>query len=134
MAEGGTARLAVEAHRAQVLPGSGRISLRGVRARVASVPGAPARTGGIELVCERGQLDLATGEFLADGGVAARTAGGRLLRTEQLRYVHARGLISGRAPVALSDDSGDYRGGGFEYWVRSDRFRLTGGARIVQGE
>ena len=25
-------------------------------------------------------------------------------------------------------------GGGFRYWVREDRFRLSGGARIVQGD
>jgi hypothetical protein len=134
MAEGGAARLAVEAQRAEITPGAGRIALVGVRAQVASIPGAPASAGSLELVCERGQLDLATGEFLAEGGVAARTAGGRVLRTEQLRYAQARGLIHGAKPVALSDDSGEYRGGGFEYWVRNDRFRLTGGARVVQGE
>ena len=133
LAEGGEVQLTVEAHRAEVAPGAGRIALRGVRARVVSAPEGSG-TGGLELVCERGELDLANGEFVARGKVAGRTPSGRTLRTEQLRYVHARGLISGDAPVAMSDDSGDYRGGGFRYWVREDRFRLSGGARIVQGD
>ena len=134
LSRGEVVELRVEAHRAEVLPTSGRIALQGVRARIASAPGAPPQAGALELVCERGELDLAAREFVATGSVAGRTPAGRTLRTDRLRYRHDRGLISGDAPVALSDDSGDYRGGGFQYWVREDRFRLTRGARIVQGE
>jgi hypothetical protein len=134
LSRGEAVELRVEAHRAEVLPREGRIDLQGVRARIASAPAAPPQTGGLELVCERGELDLSAREFTATGSVAARTAAGRTLRTERLRYRHDRGLISGDGPVALSDDSGDFRGGGFQYWIRDDRFRLTSGARIVQGE
>jgi hypothetical protein len=134
LSRGEAVDLVVEAHRAEVLPRTGRVTLAGVRARIASSPGAGPEAGALELVCERGELNLEAQEFVALGRVAARTPGGRLLQTERLRYRHARGVVSSDAPVALSDESGDYRGGGFEYWVREDRFRLTGGARIVQGE
>jgi hypothetical protein len=134
LSHGDTTDLVVDAHRAEVSPSTGRVALAGVRAHIASLPGAAPQAGGLELVCEHGELDLGTREFVARGRVAGRTPGGRTLRTERLRYRHERGLISSDAPVAMSDDSGEYRGGGFQYWVREDRFRLTGGARVVQGE
>jgi hypothetical protein len=134
LSRGEVVELRVEAHRAEVSPRERRIDLQGVRARVASAPGAPPQAAELELVCEHGALDLAAQEFTASGRVAGRTGAGRTLRTERLRYRHDRGLISGDAPVVLSDESGDYRGGGFQYWIREDRFRLTRGARIVQGE
>lgn len=134
LSRGDWVELVVEAHRAEVLPQAGRIELGGVRARIARLPGTAPEAGGLEFVCERGSLDLAAREFVAQGRVAGRTPSGRTLRTQRLRYQHDRGLVSSAAPVALSDDSGEYRGGGFEYWVREDRFRLSGGARIVQGE
>jgi len=133
LSRGDAVDLLVEARRSAVSPQTGRLELAGVRARIASVPGA-SQPSGLELVCERGTLDLEAREFVASGRVAARSEDGRMLRTDWLRYRHDLGLVSSDSPVSLSDDSGDYRGGGFEYWVREDRFRLTGGARIVQGE
>ena len=44
------------------------------------------------------------------------------------------GLNHRTTPVALRDGTGIFKGGGFQYWVRENRFRLTDGARIVQGE
>jgi hypothetical protein len=133
LSRGDAVDLIVEARRAQISPRAGRIELAGVRARIASLPGdSPA--GGLELVCESGAIDLGAREFVARGSVAGRTPSGRTLRTERLRYRHQRGLVSSDAPVSLSDESGEYLGGGFQYWVREDRFRLTGGARVVQGE
>jgi hypothetical protein len=134
LSRGDDVDLVLEAHRAAISPRTGRVELSGVRARIASLPGTAPAAAGLELVCERGELDLAAREIVASGRVAGRTSGGRTLRTERLRYHHARGLVSSDAPVTLSDDAGDYRGGGFEYWVREDRFRLLRGARIVQGE
>jgi hypothetical protein len=33
----------------------------------------------------------------------------------------------------IRDAFGTLRGAGFEYWVRENRFRLIGGASVVQG-
>ncbi len=129
----GAVELSIEARRAEVAPRTGRISLAGVRARVGSLAGS-REVGGLEFVCDRGALDLAAREFVASGRIDGRTPDGRRFRTERLRYRHDLGLVSSDAPVALHDEMGDYRGGGFQYWVRGDRFRLTGGARIEQGE
>jgi len=133
LSRAGEVTLLVEAKRAEVSPGAGRIELAGVRARVGKAAGARGDLGGFELTCARRMLDLDAREFTAVGGIDGRMRDGRTLRTERLRYRHDRGAISGDAPVALRDDTGEYHGGGFEYWVRSDRFRLTGGARISQG-
>jgi hypothetical protein len=35
-------------------------------------------------------------------------------------------------PVVIVDRSGSYRGGGFHYFVDEQRFRLEGGASVVQ--
>ena len=134
LSHGDAVELVVEARRAEISPRSGRVALAGVRARIASPRGAAPAAGGLELVCERGELDLETREFVASGRVAGRMQDGRMLHTERLRYRHAEGVVSSDVPVSLSDEAGEYRGGGFQYWVRSDRFRLTGGAHIVQGE
>ncbi|HEU4427473.1 MAG TPA: LPS export ABC transporter periplasmic protein LptC [Myxococcota bacterium] len=133
LSRSGEVALLVEAKRAEVSPHAGRIELAGVRARVGAAAGARGDLGGFELTCARGTLDLDAREFVALGGIDGRMRDGRTLRTERLRYRHERGAISGDAPVALRDHTGEYHGGGFEYWVRSDRFRLTGGARISQG-
>lgn len=134
LSRSGEVTLLVEAKRAEVSARAGRIELAGVRARVGAAAGARRDLGGFELTCARGTLDLDAREFTALGGIDGRMRDGRTLRTERLHYRHDRGAISGDAPVTLRDQTGEYHGGGFEYWVRSDRFRLTGGARISQGE
>ena len=35
-------------------------------------------------------------------------------------------------PVLIVDEDGRYRGGGFRYFVNESRFRLLGGATVVQ--
>jgi hypothetical protein len=134
LSRGDAIDLVVQARRAEISPTSGRVELAGVRARIAGPHADRREAGRLELVCDRGELDLETREFLASGHVAGRMQDGRTLATERLRYVHALGVVSSDAPVVLSDEAGEYRGGGFQYWVRDDRFRLTGGARIVQGQ
>jgi hypothetical protein len=133
LSRGEAVELRIDAHRADVSPAGGRVELLGVRARIGG-PADPPAAEPLELVCQRGELDLAAREFVAHGSVAARAPGGRFLRTERLVYRPDGGVVSSDAPVTLTDASGEYRGGGFVYWVREDRFRLTGGARIVQGE
>jgi len=133
LSRAGEVALVVEAKRADVSPHTGRIELAGVRARVGAAAGAREELGGFELTCARGVLDLDAREFTALGAIDGRMRDGRTLRTERLRYRHDRGALSSDAPVVLRDDTGEYEGGGFQYWVRTDRFRLTGGARISQG-
>jgi hypothetical protein len=133
LSRAGEVALLVEAKRAQVSPRAGRVELAGVRARVGAAAGGRSELGGFELACARGTLDLDAQEFTAFGGIDGRMRDGRTLRTERLLYRHERAAITGDAPVALRDQTGEYQGGGFEYWVRNDRFRLTGGARISQG-
>ncbi|MFI5320038.1 MAG: LPS export ABC transporter periplasmic protein LptC [Myxococcota bacterium] len=134
LSRAGVVDFQVEAKRAEISPGTGRIELIGVRARVGGLAGAAQELSGLELVCRRGSLDLETREFSAAGGVDGRMQDGRTLRTERLRYRHDSGVVTSDAPVALRDATGDFSGGGFQLWVRTNRFRLTGGARIVQGE
>jgi hypothetical protein len=133
LSNAGEVALVIEAARAEVSPGSGRIELSGVRARLGALAGSGSERGGLEFACERGSLDLGAREFLAAGAVTGRLQDGREIRTERLRYEHARAFVSSDAPVALRAGDAAYRGGGFRYWVKEDRFRLTGGARAVQG-
>jgi hypothetical protein len=47
-------------------------------------------------------------------------------------YDEAEGLLYTDEPVLIEEDEGRYRGGGFRYLVEERRFRLLGGASIVQ--
>jgi hypothetical protein len=134
LASGTRAELVVEAQRAEVSPATGRIALAGVRARLGAAPGARPDLAGFELVCARGELDLATQEFVARGAVDGRTASGSAFETERLRYEHARGLLTSDAPVVWREGGQLLRGRGLEYWVQRDRIRLLGGASISQEE
>ena len=121
----------VEAAQARVLLGEERVDLEGVSARLGSLEDAHA--GGMELACERGVLILGDRSFRGEGAVVGRTADGREFRTERMDYRHDRGLASSDDSVWIRDAAGSYRGGGFRYWVRENRFRLLGGAAVVQG-
>jgi hypothetical protein len=115
--------LIVEAQRAEVSPATGRIALSGVRAEL---PGA------LELVCARGELDLAAQEFIASGAAAGRTASGSAFEAERLRYRHARGVVTSDAPVEWREGAQVLRGRGLEYFVRQNRLRLLGGASVSE--
>ena len=104
-----------------------------VRARVGKAAGAAAPSaGGLELECERGVFDLASGDLTAEGRVHGVTEDGRRFETERLVYRRATGRVSTRSPVVIHDGFGTARGAGFEYWVRENRFRLIGGASVEQ--
>jgi len=121
--EAGSARLDREEQVAQ---------LEEVHARVGSFAASGA-AGGIELRCARGSFDLARGDLTAEGDVRGTTADGRRFETERLVYRRDTGRVTTRAPVVIRDAFGTLRGAGFEYWVRENRFRLIGGASVVQG-
>ena len=48
--------------------------------------------------------------------------------------MHETGIVTTNAPVQITDKGGTYRGGGFRYFVRENRFRLMGGASVVQAQ
>ena len=86
----------------------------------------------LDLRCDRGELDLETNDFLAQGNVSGRTEAGREFSAEWVRYEHKAGLLYTDAPVVIREGLGTFRGGGFRYYVRDHRFRLLGGASVVQ--
>ena len=132
LARAGKAEVVVEAERADISPQSGRIELSGVRARLGKLAGQSADLGGLELSCARGTLDLEAREFSATGRVEGRTQDGRSFVTDGIRYRHDRGLVASDTPVVLRDEAGETRGGGFQFWVRENRFRVSGGASVVR--
>jgi hypothetical protein len=64
--------------------------------------------------------------------VRGTTGDGKRFRTESLRYSHDKGLIETDSGVEITDETGSYRGGGFSYWVRENRFKLRRAATVVQ--
>lgn len=102
--------------------------LENVEAKVAS----DRETPGLDLKCDRGSFDLESGDFDAEGNVRGVTGDGRRFRTTRLHYSHAQALITTNSPVVIEDETGTYRGGGFRYHVRENRFQLLRGATVVQ--
>jgi len=90
---------------------------------------------GFEMTCERGVLDLASNDFRFRGNVNGRTEDGRRFTADWVRYKNAEGLLYTDDSVLITEASGtSYRGGGFRYYVKERRFRLLGGATLVQEE
>jgi hypothetical protein len=105
-----------------------RVYLDDVHARVEST----SEAGSFEIRCAEGELDLASSDFDARGDVRGKTEGGREFSAAWVKYDHEAGLLFTNAPVLISEDAIRYRGGGFQYYVRDRRFRLLGGASVVQ--
>jgi LPS export ABC transporter protein LptC len=120
--------LVLRAAKARFKAGEQRVYLEDVHATVE--PGKQA--GSFEIECDRGSLDMETNDFEAIGNVRGRTEGGRRFSAPWVRYDHHAGLLFTNAPVLISEDAITYRGGGFRYYVRERRFRLLGGASVVQ--
>lgn len=120
--------LVVRAERARLDPGSNVAHLEGVESSVDPQEGTP----GFEMTCDEGDLFLTTNDFLAKGHVHGKTVDGRRFTTSWVRYDHASGVASTDAPVEIEEAGGKYKGGGFRYQVRDQRFRLLGGASMVR--
>lgn len=118
----------LDADRARILPEQDVAHLEQVRANLSAVDGG----GALSLVCERGTFEMSSGDFLAEGNVRGTTGDGRRFFTDSLRYSHEQALVSTNRPVVIREETGTYRGGGFRYHVRENRFRLLGGATVVQ--
>jgi len=96
----------------QVAPGDGRL--------------------GFEMRCDKGRLNLATQAFVAEGHVVGTIEGDRQFEGLWVAYDEEKGVLYTDDPVLIVDRDGRYRGGGFRYFVNEGRFRLEGGATVVQ--
>lgn len=128
---GGFNEVILDAETARIEPEEDLAYLEGVHAVLASVVAGARGRGGLDMTCERGTIALDSGDFDAEGDVRGTTGDGRRFRTKRLHYDHATGVVTTSDPVSIRDRAGTYRGGGFRYWVRENRFQLTGGASVV---
>jgi LPS export ABC transporter protein LptC len=85
-----------------------------------------------EVRCDRGELDVETNDFFAEGNVRGTTGDGRRYTAPWVRYEHERALLYSDAPVVVRDRTGTFRGDGFRYFVKEERFRLLGNVSLVQ--
>ncbi len=123
--------MVLDAETADIRPEQDVAHLEGVHAVLASFVDGPRGRGGLDMTCDTGTVDLDSGNFVAEGDVRGTTGDGRRFRTTHLSYDHAKGLVVTDAPVSIRDRAGTYRGGGFRYWIRENRFKLSGGASVV---
>ena len=85
-----------------------------------------------ELTCDRGELNVQTNDFRAEGNVEGVNGEGQHYETSWVEYDHEEALLFTDAPVLMVDDSGTFRGDGFRYHVKERRFQLLGNVRVVQ--
>ena len=84
--------------------------------------------------CDRGELNVETNDFLAEGDVRGTAGDGRRYQAAWVRYNHEQQLLYTDAPVRMQDETGNFRGDGFRYYVKERRFELLGNVTLVQGE
>ena len=118
----------LRAEQASFQPETRRAALEGVR--VVATDEDDSRN--FEVTCRRGELDIETNDFLAEGDVRGTTGDGRSYRAPWVRYDNAAGLLFTDAPVVMRDATGTFRGDGFRYHVKERRFRLLGNVSVVQ--
>ena len=87
---------------------------------------------GFVMRCDEGRLNLATQAFVAEGHVVGTIEGERQFEALWVAYDEVTGVLYTDDPVLIVDRNGRYRGGGFRYFVNEGRFRLEGGATVVQ--
>ena len=126
--QGAENEMVFTAERARVETAENVVHLEDVHLQLAS----GRRIPGLDMRCERGTVDIETSDFDALGNVRGTTGDGRRFRTERLHYSNGPGLVSTDSPVVIQDETGTYRGGGFRYYVRENRFRLRHVATVVQ--
>lgn len=126
--EGSSNEIVLRAERAQLYPDHDVADLEVVVVEVAPGDGRV----GFEMRCDRGRLNLSSQDFVAEGHVVGTIEGGRQFEAQWVAYNEADGLLYTDEPVLITDQNGRYRGGGFRYYVEQHRFRLMGGASIIQ--
>ena len=119
--------LVLEARRATLHPESNKAEL--FDAKVRTVEGTRGRE--FDVYCDRGELDLLSNDFLAEGNVHGSTAEGQRYAAPWVRYETARALLNTDSPVVLHDGAGTFRGDGFRYHVNEQRFELLGNVSVV---
>lgn len=126
--EGSENEIVLHAERARFYPDHDVADLETVDVEV-----APGRDRvGFEMRCDRGRLNLASQDFVAEGNVVGSIEGGRRFEALWVAYDEEDGVLYTDEPVVITEDGGTYRGGGFRYYIDQQRFRLMGGASIVQ--
>jgi LPS export ABC transporter protein LptC len=125
---GSTNELVLRAKRAELRPETNIAVLEDVE--VNAMDDSDKRS--FDVRCERGELDVKTNDFFAEGNVHGSTRDGQRYKTAWVRYDHERGVLFTDAPVAMEDDSGSFRGDGFRYDTRRRRFHLLGNVSVVQ--
>ena len=125
---GSASELVLVAQRAELHPETNLAKLDDVKVSATD----PDRQRSFDMRCDRGELDVETNDFLAEGDVQGSTGDGQRYQTAWVRYDHKRGLLYTDAPVAMEDSSGSFRGDGFRYDTRKKSFRLLGNVSVVQ--
>ncbi|UCE85885.1 MAG: LPS export ABC transporter periplasmic protein LptC [Deltaproteobacteria bacterium] len=120
----------LESDRVVYLPKTQMAELERVRVRFADQDGELS----FQMVCDRGELNLETTDFYAEGNVRARTADGIEISTPHARYERATRRVSGTSPVRISRPNGTITGDGFEYDMDAHRLRVLGTSRMVHGQ
>jgi hypothetical protein len=126
--QGSIHRIVVEAATAILYPDTNLVELQGgVHARLEGREGSES----LDLLCETGEYDLNTNDFLAVGDVVGRLADGRVFRGPWMRFRADEGLAFSDAPVEITDGAQTLVGQkGLRYWVRDERLQLRGGASV----
>lgn len=124
---GSANEVVLRARFAQMRSDSDQVQMQDVHTTVSSRD----KRRGFEMTCERGELDLETNDFYAEGNVRGTTDSGQVFTTQWVRYDHVDEVLFTDAPVVITEGASSYRGGGFRYLVRERRFRLLGGASVV---
>ncbi len=125
---GAQSELVLRADRATFVPDTDVAKLEEVRATVAD----EEKGRSFEMTCDRGELNVETNDFLAEGRVRGVTEDGQRYTADWVRYQHEEGLLFTDAPVVMVDNTGTYRGDGFRYHLDDRRFRLLGNVSVVQ--
>jgi hypothetical protein len=120
--------LVLESREATLHPDAQLADLRDAKMRATD----PQQRRRFDVQAERGQLDLVSYDFLAEGDVHGSTADGQRYSAPWVRYRRADALLYTDAPVLLEDESRRLRGDGFRYHLRERRFEVTGNVSVVQ--
>lgn len=131
---GDTSEFVLRAERAFFKPETNLAELEDVRVVSSDSSGGKATARDFEISCERGELNVESNDFLAEGDVRGTTADGRHYQAPWVRYNHADQLLYTDAPVQMQDATGTFRGDGFRYYVKERRFKLLGNVSLVQSE
>ena len=120
--------LVLESREATLHPDAQRVELHDATVRATD----PQQRRRFDVRCDRGELDLVTYDFLAEGDVHGSTGDGQRYAAPWVRYRRADALLYTDAPVLLEDESRRLRGDGFRYHLRERRFEVTGNVSVVQ--